>query len=52
MDGQTDMTKLIFALRNFVNMPKNILFPHAALTVSFYNRDEECFLHGTDYIFK
>jgi len=32
MDGQADMTKLIFALRNFVNAPKNILFPHAALT--------------------
>jgi len=52
MDGQTDTTKLIFAFRNVVNALKNILFPHAALTDSFYNRDGQGLPHGTDYICK
>jgi hypothetical protein len=27
-DGQTDMTKLIVAFRNFTNAPKNYFLPH------------------------
>ena len=38
-DGQTEMTKLVFAFRNFVNVPKNgdMFQPCFSITVRSYN---------------
>jgi hypothetical protein len=48
-DGQTDMTKLICALRNFANAFKILHSVHSVLFVLFVSEEKRDYsLHGTD----
>jgi hypothetical protein len=51
-DGQTDVTKLINAFRNFTKAQKNHNFAHAVFHVSFFSQNKQLSsLHSVNHFF-